>query len=170
MHFKSTAQVHAMVTVAAPAPTPPPPSPPTSASTQIATFQTEEGKAKKKKCLHLENWRWNSFGFSNLQIIRLCVWANDSFETIDMMKNINILFRCHVMRFAQLHYWLRLRLWLCWNVIFITFSFIKSNNIITYEWCECLSCETNDTVYPYSRYFSLSRITIDNLFSHKPRK
>lgn len=46
MHFKSTAQVHAMV-AAAPAPTPTP-LPPTSASTQIATFQTEEGKAKKK--------------------------------------------------------------------------------------------------------------------------
>lgn len=50
MHFKSTAQVHAML-AEAPAPTPPPPPPPTSASTQIATFQTEEGKAKKNACL-----------------------------------------------------------------------------------------------------------------------
>lgn len=47
MHFKSTAQVHAML-AEAPAPTPPPSPPPTSASTQIATFQTEEGEAKKK--------------------------------------------------------------------------------------------------------------------------
>lgn len=47
MHFKSTAQVHAML-AEEPAPTPPPSPPPTSASTQIATFQTEEGEAKKK--------------------------------------------------------------------------------------------------------------------------